>query len=58
MTPRFSIIENTTPHLTFAEDVSVFGKIGAEGIGIIEKKISDYGCAKQTPESDSIDRRL
>jgi sugar phosphate isomerase/epimerase len=41
MTPRFSIIEQTTPYLTLAEDVTAYKQIGADGIGIFESKIID-----------------
>jgi sugar phosphate isomerase/epimerase len=55
MGPRFSVLENTTPHLTFAEDVSVFGKVGAEGIGIIENKISDYDLSLRLVQASGLE---
>jgi sugar phosphate isomerase/epimerase len=41
MTPRFSIIENTTPSLTFAEDLALYRSVGADAIGIVETKLRD-----------------
>ena len=41
MKPRFSVVEFTTPMLSFAEDVALYREIGAEGIGIVETKILD-----------------
>jgi sugar phosphate isomerase/epimerase len=41
VTPRFSVIEFTTPHLTFAEDLVAFREAGATGIGISEDKLTD-----------------
>lgn len=41
MTPRFSVIEQTTPYLTLAEDVAAYRQAGADGIGIFESKIID-----------------
>jgi sugar phosphate isomerase/epimerase len=39
--PRFSIIEFTTPALTFAEDLALYRAAGAQGIGIVEAKLGD-----------------
>lgn len=41
MTPRFSVIEYTTPHLTFEEDVAVLSEASSDGIGIVEAKLLD-----------------
>ncbi len=40
-TPRFSVIESTTPRLSFAEDLAVYAKAGVDGIGIWESKLGD-----------------
>jgi sugar phosphate isomerase/epimerase len=40
MNPRFSVIEQTTPYLTFAEDVAGYQYVGADGIGIFENKLT------------------
>lgn len=39
MHPRFSVIEQTTPYLTFADDVAGYRQAGADGIGIFENKL-------------------
>jgi sugar phosphate isomerase/epimerase len=39
--PRFSVVEYTTPKLTFAEDVALYRELGADGIGIDELKLGD-----------------
>ena len=39
--PRFSVMEFTTPDLTFAEDLDVYAGAGATGIGISEDKLGD-----------------
>ena len=41
--PRFSVMEFTTPDLSFAEDLEVFARAGASGIGISEDKLGDDG---------------
>src|SRR5262245_59799551 len=38
---RFSVIEFTTPHLSFREDLAVYREGGADGIGISEEKLTD-----------------
>src|ERR1051326_3335719 len=35
----FSVIEATTPRLSFAEDLALYAAIGADGIGIQEQKL-------------------
>jgi sugar phosphate isomerase/epimerase len=39
--PRFALIESMTPDLTFAEDVALCRRVGAEGIGVFEHKLDD-----------------
>jgi sugar phosphate isomerase/epimerase len=39
MNPRFSIIDSTTPSLSFAECLSVYRQAGADGIGISERRL-------------------
>jgi sugar phosphate isomerase/epimerase len=39
--PRFSVIEFSTPTLSFAEDVAAYRAAGADGIGICEAKLGD-----------------
>jgi sugar phosphate isomerase/epimerase len=39
--PRFAVVEFTTPHLSFAEDLDVYARAGATGIGIVEVKLTD-----------------
>ena len=41
MTPRFSVIEFTTPRLSFAQDLAVYREAGVDAIGIVEEKLSD-----------------
>ena len=43
MTPKFSVVEFTTPGLSFAEDLEVFAAAGAEGICVCESKLSADG---------------
>ncbi len=38
-TPQFSVSEITTVHQTFAEDLDVYARAGAEGIGVWEFKL-------------------
>ncbi len=40
-TPRFSVIEFSTPTLSFAEDLAVYREAGADGICICEAKLTD-----------------
>jgi sugar phosphate isomerase/epimerase len=40
-TPRFSVIDSTTPGLSFAEALVVYRTAGADGIGITETKLRD-----------------
>jgi sugar phosphate isomerase/epimerase len=39
MTPKFSVVEFTTPGLSFAQDLEVFLAAGADGISICEQKL-------------------
>ena len=39
--PRFSVIEFSTPSLSFAEDLAVYREAGADGICICEDKLTD-----------------
>lgn len=39
--PRFSVIESTTPRLSFAEDLAVYAEARVDGIGIWETKLGD-----------------
>jgi sugar phosphate isomerase/epimerase len=41
MTPRLSVIEFTTPRLSFAEDLAVYREAGVDAIGIVEDKLRD-----------------
>ena len=41
MLPRFSVIEFTTPRLSFAEDLEVYARAGADAVGIAERKLGD-----------------
>jgi sugar phosphate isomerase/epimerase len=41
LTPLFSVIEFTTPRLSFAEDLDVYHRAGVDGIGITERKLGD-----------------
>lgn len=43
MTPKFSVVQFTTPGLSFAEDIDVFAAAGADGICICESKLSADG---------------
>ena len=38
-TPRFSVIESTTPNLSFAEDLVTYREAGVDAIGIVEAKL-------------------
>ena len=38
---HFSVTENTTPHLDFAQDLDAYVAGGADGIGIFEIKLTD-----------------
>jgi sugar phosphate isomerase/epimerase len=41
MTPHVSVIEFTTPRLSFAEDLAVYCEAGVDAIGIVEDKLCD-----------------
>ena len=43
MAPKFSVVQFTTPGLSFAEDIEVFAAAGADGICICESKLSADG---------------
>jgi sugar phosphate isomerase/epimerase len=43
MTPKFSVVQFTTPGLSFAEDLEVFAAAGAEGVCVCESKLSGDG---------------
>ena len=43
MAPKFSVVQFTTPGLTFAEDLEVFAAAGADGICICESKLPADG---------------
>jgi sugar phosphate isomerase/epimerase len=51
MTPKFSIVEFTTPGLSFAADLEVYLAAGADGISICESKLPG-------PEDDAATFRL
>jgi len=40
MTPRFAVCESMTPSLSFAEDLDLCRRIGADGIAVFEFKLS------------------
>jgi sugar phosphate isomerase/epimerase len=39
MTPKFSVVEFTTPGLSFAEDLAVYSAAGADGVCVCEDKL-------------------
>jgi len=38
---RLAVIEITTPHLSFADDLELYARAGVAGIGILESKLGD-----------------
>jgi 5-methyltetrahydropteroyltriglutamate--homocysteine methyltransferase len=39
--PRFSVIDSTTPKLSLADELDVYTRVGAVGIGITERRLHD-----------------
>ena len=39
--PRFSVIDSTTPGLSLPEQLDLYARVGAQGIGITERRLGD-----------------